>query len=101
MTVLSLWAKAEQIAQVFRQQGAVAIDTDVLQPADFLLDLYGEDIRARAYVTSDPLRGDLMLRPDYTVPISRAFLDSGEKEARYSYVGMGYRRQENDQNHAK
>ena len=96
MTDLSLWTKAEQIAQVFRQQGAVAIDTDVLQPADFLLDLYGEDIRARAYVTSDPLRGDLMLRPDYTVPISRAFLDSGEKEARYSYVGTVFRRQESD-----
>ncbi|MDC3265334.1 hypothetical protein OAU61_04555, partial [Planktomarina temperata] len=42
---------------------------DILQPADVLLDLYGEDIRARAYVTSDPLRGEQMLRPDFTVPV--------------------------------
>ena len=34
-----------------------------------LLDLYGEDIRARAYVTSDALRGEQMLRPDFTVPV--------------------------------
>jgi ATP phosphoribosyltransferase regulatory subunit len=41
----------------------------MLQPADTLLDLYGEDIRARAYTTDDPDRGEMMLRPDFTVPV--------------------------------
>ena len=30
--------------------------------AGTLLDLYGEDIRARAYVTPDPIKGEMMLR---------------------------------------
>jgi hypothetical protein len=34
------------------------------------LDLYGENIRARAYVTSDPVLGEKMLRPIYTVPVA-------------------------------
>ena len=53
----------------FQLRGADPIDVDILLPANELLDLYGEDIRFRAYVTNDPLRGELMLRPDFTVPI--------------------------------
>ncbi len=41
-----------------------------------LLDLYGEDIRARAYVTSDALRGEQMLRPDFTVPVVQMHMDA-------------------------
>ena len=44
----------------FEAAGATRIEADILQPADTLLDLYGEDIRARAYVQSPratPTRG--------------------------------------------
>ena len=61
-----------------------------------LLDLYGEDIRARAYVTADPLRGEMMLRPDFTVPVVRAHMDEGGDPARYTYAGEVFRRQETD-----
>ena len=57
---------AAGIETLFQQAGAATVQAAILQPAETLLDLYGEDIRARAYVTSDPLRGEQMLRPDFT-----------------------------------
>ena len=61
-----------------------------------MLDLYGEDIRARAYVTSDALRGEQMLRPDFTVPVVEMHMAHGAEPARYTYAGEVFRRQEDD-----
>jgi len=73
--------------------GAEVVTPDVLQPADVLLDLYGEDIRARAYVTDDPVLGEMMLRPDFTVPIVQAHMAGGVEPARYAYQGKVWRKQ--------
>lgn len=80
--------------------GAVPVDADILQSADTLLDLYGEDIRARAYVTADPLRGEQMLRPDFTVPIVQRHMADGAEPARYTYLGEVFRKQELDESRA-
>ena len=69
------------------------VEADMLLPADTLLDLYGEDIRARAYVTADPLRGEMMLRPDFTVPVVQAHMQ-GAEPARYCYLGEVFRKQD-------
>ncbi|NDV02160.1 ATP phosphoribosyltransferase regulatory subunit [Pseudoroseicyclus tamaricis] len=89
-------AEAARLSAHFAAHGAEPVETPILQPADVLLDLYGEDIRARAYVTSDPLRGEMMLRPDFTVPLVRAHMESGRAEARYTYSGEVFRRQEEE-----
>ena len=89
-------AKAAQLRARFVAQGAQAVEPPILQPADTLLDLYGEDIRARAYVTSDALRGEQMLRPDFTVPVVQMHMEIGAEPARYTYAGEVFRRQEND-----
>ena len=87
-------AEAERLRALLMAGGAAPIETDVLQDAGPLLDLYGEDIRARAYVTWDPLRGERMLRPDFTVPVARAHMEGGATPARYAYAGEVFRRQE-------
>ena len=69
------------------------VEPAALQPADVLLDLYGEDIRARAFVTRDE-GAEMMLRPDFTVPIVRLHMDAGAEPARYVYCGPVWRRQE-------
>jgi len=89
-------ARAEALVAQFEASGATYVEVPVLQPAETLLDLYGEDIRARAYVTSDPLRGEQMLRPDFTVPIVQMHMDAGNQPARYAYAGRVFRRQEDD-----
>ena len=89
-------AEAARLRAHFEAQGAVVVETPVLQPAEVLLDLYGEDIRARAYVTSDALRGEQMLRPDFTVPVVQMHMAHGAEPARYTYAGEVFRRQEDD-----
>ncbi len=87
-------AEAERLQAGFLAAGAVAVETGILQPADTLLDLYGEDIRARAFVTHDPLNGEQMLRPDFTVPVVQMHMQGGAEPARYTYLGEVFRRQE-------
>lgn len=93
-------ARAAQLRCFFEGQGAVPVETPVLQPADTLLDLYGENIRGRAYVTSDALRGEQMLRPDFTVPVVQMHMERGAEPARYTYAGEVFRRQEHDPDRA-
>lgn len=93
-------ARALALRARFEAAGATPVEAALLQPADVLLDLYGEDIRARAYVTSDPLRGEMMLRPDFTVPVARAHMDGDEAAARYTYAGEVFRKQEHDETRA-
>ncbi len=93
-TKTSVRAEAARLQAFFEAAGARAIEADILQPADTLLDLYGEDIRARAYVTHDPLSGEQMLRPDFTVPVVQMHMADGTEPARYTYYGPVFRRQE-------
>ena len=92
--------EARQLRDRFAAQGAQVVEADVLLPADTLLDLYGEDIRARAYLTSDPLRGEMVLRPDFTVPVVQMHMESHADPARYTYAGKVFRKQETDETRA-
>ena len=93
-------AKAATLRARLEQAGAMPVETPILQPAETLLDLYGEEIRARAYVTSDALRGEQMLRPDFTVPVVQMHMAHGAEPARYTYAGEVFRRQEYDADRA-
>ncbi|MDZ4134678.1 MAG: ATP phosphoribosyltransferase regulatory subunit, partial [Paracoccaceae bacterium] len=86
--------EAEALFAAFQAAGALPVEPDILLPAETLLDLYGEDIRARAYVTQDPLRGEMMLRPDFTVPVVQAHMAHGADPARYCYLGRVFRKQD-------
>ena len=92
-----LEAEVASILAVLSSTGATRVEPAALQPAAVLLDLYGEDIRARAFVTGDE-GAEMMLRPDFTVPIVRlhmdATADAGAEPARYVYCGPVWRRQE-------
>ncbi|MGR3491632.1 MAG: ATP phosphoribosyltransferase regulatory subunit [Shimia sp.] len=88
-------ARALEAALIERFQalGAQRVTPSILQPAERLLDLYGEDIRARAYVTTDAARGEMMLRPDFTVPVVQAHMEARAEPARYCYAGLIFRQQ--------
>ena len=93
-------AEADRLRAALEAKGAAVFETDVLQPAGALLDLYGEDIRARAFVTHDPLKGEMMLRPDFTLPLVQRHMAAGGGERRYTYAGEVFRRQEDDPDRA-
>jgi len=95
-TKAEIRAKAQRFVSAFQTAGAQLVEADILQPSDVLLDLYGEDIRARAFVTSDPLRGEMMLRPDFTVPVVQMHMERRAAPARYTYMGEVFRKQEHE-----
>ena len=64
----------------------------MLQPADVFLDLSGEDIRRRMFVTTDANGVELCLRPEYTIPVCRAHLAArGPASGAYCYHGPVFR----------
>ncbi len=86
-------AEVERIMAALGGPEAARVDADILQPADLLLDLYGEDIRARAFTTRDD-GAEMMLRPDFTLPVARLHMASQAEAAQYVYCGPVWRRQE-------
>ncbi len=89
-------ARALALRDGFVSAGATVVEPPILLDADVLLDLYGEDIRGRAYITTDALRGEQMLRPDFTVPVVQMHVAGGQEPARYTYAGEVFRRQDDD-----
>ena len=87
-------AVGRRILDAFVVAGAVEVAPDVLLPSATLLDLYGEDIRAGAYLTTDPVRGEVVLRPDFTVPVVQMHMAAGADPARYCYLGEVFRKQD-------
>src|SRR6056297_4358378 len=85
---------AQRLCNRFASDGAARFETNILLPAEVLLDLYGEDVRARTYVTSDPDRGEMMLRPDFTVPVVQYHMAGDGLPASYTYFGEVFRKQE-------
>lgn len=94
MSLDAIKTKAARLKAGFVEAGAEAVDCPVLLPAGALLDLYGEDIRTRAFLTHDPVRGEVILRPDFTVPVVQRHMAEGAEPARYTYAGEIFRRQE-------
>ncbi len=65
----------------------------ILHPAAIFLDMSGEEVRRRLFLTADAAGEELCLRPEYTIPVCRAYLssDNAGKIAEYSYLGPVFR----------
>jgi ATP phosphoribosyltransferase regulatory subunit len=75
----------------FEAFGGEWADAPVLQPLDLLLDLAGEAMRARLVVVQGEGGDEMCLRPDFTIPIARAHIDSGRIGGRYLYEDKAFR----------
>lgn len=84
------------LGRIYAAAGHAPVAVPHLYLGETLLDLYGEDLRARAFLIHDPERdNELALRPDFTVPVALAHGAGGwERQAAYSYRGPVFRRQE-------
>jgi ATP phosphoribosyltransferase regulatory subunit len=90
-------ARAQALVASYVRAGYAQTEPPVLQPAEPFLDLSGEDIRRRMFLTSDPEGRELCLRPDLTIPVSRDYLASpaAGKPAGFCYLGAVFRHREN------
>ena len=86
-------ARAEALVASYERAGYGRSAPAILQPAEPFLDLSGEDIRKRMYLTTAPDGGEYCLRPDLTIPVSRDYLASpaAGKVAGFCYLGPVFR----------
>ena len=86
-------ARADALIAAFERAGYARVTPAILQPAEPFLDLSGEDIRKRMYLTSDPQGRELCLRPDLTIPVSCDYLASpaAGKPRGICYLGPVFR----------
>src|SRR6185369_138095 len=86
-------ARAETLVGAYERAGYRRVAPPILQPAEPFLDLSGEDIRKRMYLTADADGRELCLRPDLTIPVSCDYLASpraGSAQG-FCYLGPVYR----------
>ena len=85
--------KQDGLLALFSRNAYTRAETSLLQPVDLFLDLSGEDIRRRLYLTQDADGHELCLRPEYTIPVARDYLASAEvgSIAELSYLGPVFR----------
>jgi ATP phosphoribosyltransferase regulatory subunit len=89
-----LEAQAQRLVAVFTAAGCEHVAPAIIQPAGLMLDVVGEDLRARSYVFTDQDGVELCLRPDLTVPTCRLYLErhpDARTPARYCYNGPAFR----------
>jgi len=83
---------ATEILDLFTEREAALTDIAIIQPADPFLDMAGEDLRRRIFLTESETGETLCLRPEFTIPVC---LDHIEKRAstprRYAYLGEVFR----------
>jgi ATP phosphoribosyltransferase regulatory subunit len=86
-------ARAEALVASYERAGYGRVAPAILQPAEPFLDLSGEDIRNRLYLTTAPGGGEFCLRPDLTIPVSRDYLASpaAGQSAGFCYLGPVFR----------
>jgi ATP phosphoribosyltransferase regulatory subunit len=85
--------RADALVGAYERAGYRRVAPPILQPAEPFLDLSGEDIRRRMYLTSDAEGRELCLRPDLTIPVSCDYLASpaaGSPQG-FCYLGPVYR----------
>lgn len=74
------------------QGGYASVAPPVLQPVEPFLELSGEEIRRRIFVTQDATGNEFCLRPEFTIPVCRHHLAEIEAGgADYSYLGPVFR----------
>jgi len=88
---------ADDLIALLTAAGYTRVLPNVLYPAAVFLDVSGEDLRRRMYLTTDAEGRELCLRPDLTIPTALAHLAAAAPaaEASYCYLGPVYRFREN------
>jgi ATP phosphoribosyltransferase regulatory subunit len=84
---------AQTLLTQFERAGYRHVAPAILQPADVVLDLAGEDMRRRIFLTTDAGGREWCLRPDLTIPVCRDHLaaNRGPEPVGYCYLGPVFR----------
>ena len=83
---------------LFSGAGYQFVEPPMLYDARVFVELAGEDLRRRLFLTGAADGSELALRPDYTIPIALHHLASSAAERRgdYAYLGPVFRQRPNE-----
>jgi ATP phosphoribosyltransferase regulatory subunit len=78
---------------LFRDAGYEFVDPPIIHDASVFVEVAGEDLRRRMFLTSDADGRELALRPEFTVPVCLYHLATGaaNRRAGYAYLGPVFR----------
>ncbi len=85
-------AFSDELAALISGRDAELVDIPVIQPADQFLDMAGEDLRRRIFLTENENGTSLCLRPEFTIPVCRNHIElNAATPKRYAYLGEVFR----------
>ncbi len=86
-------ASYEPLRRLFAEAGYVFVEPPIVHLATVFVELAGEDLRRRLYLTTAADGTELALRPDYTIPVCLHHLATGaaKRKAGYAYLGPVFR----------
>lgn len=83
---------AAPLIALMAARGVERVHVPILQPADPFLDMAGEELRRRIFMTQSETGESLCLRPEFTIPVCRLHIASGKSTPRrYGYLGEVFR----------
>ncbi|PYE46481.1 ATP phosphoribosyltransferase regulatory subunit [Rhizobium sp. PP-F2F-G20b] len=92
MTRYDLPDFAPDLLAAFATRRAERVHTPVIQPADPFLDMAGEDLRRRIFLTASETGTSLCLRPEFTIPVCLRHIETATgTPKRYAYLGEVFR----------
>jgi len=92
MPLINLPAFSEDLLAEFAARSTERVDTPVIQPAEPFLDIAGEDLRRRIFMTESETGASLCLRPEFTIPVCLRHIESAMgTPKRYAYLGEVFR----------
>ncbi|MGO4437692.1 ATP phosphoribosyltransferase regulatory subunit [Rhizobium sp. RAF56] len=92
MPLIGLPNFAEELLAEFSARNTTRVDTPVIQPAEPFLDMAGEDLRRRIFMTESETGASLCLRPEFTIPVCLRHIETATgTPKRYSYLGEVFR----------
>jgi ATP phosphoribosyltransferase regulatory subunit len=99
MPLINLPTFAADMLADFEKLGTLRVDTPVIQPAEPFLDMAGEDLRRRIFMTESETGQSLCLRPEFTIPVCLRHIETATgTPKRYSYLGEVFRQRRDGAN---
>ncbi|KQV68257.1 ATP phosphoribosyltransferase regulatory subunit [Rhizobium sp. Root1220] len=92
MPLINLPDFSADLLAEFTARRTERVDTPVIQPAEPFLDIAGEDLRRRIFMTESETGESLCLRPEFTIPVCLRHIETATgTPKRYSYLGEVFR----------
>ncbi|MGJ7042172.1 ATP phosphoribosyltransferase regulatory subunit [Shinella sp. BE166] len=99
MPLINLPAFAPDLIADLENLHTERVDTPVIQPAEPFLDMAGEDLRRRIFMTESETGKSLCLRPEFTIPVCLRHIETATgTPKRYAYLGEVFRQRREGSN---